>query len=264
MRGPMQPQYDDFADIYEQSIEGSPIARQNLPFYLSLYRKAGGPVVEMGVGSGRIAVEAARRGQTVIGIDNSPRMLATCRKRAQEAGVADRVRLIQADFRDFALDAPARLITMPFHTICDIGDAGDRRSILARIAAGLAPQGLFVFDHFVFDAEIAARYDNIPHIEAEYSDPETGHDVIFWTCGIYDFEQRQIKVVAWSDELDRDGIVVRRRYRRYTSCWVETDQMRAELNEAGLDVVAVYGDFQGGPVDDDSVVNVWISRRRAS
>ncbi len=257
----MQPQYDDFADVYEQSLEDSELARQNLPFYVSLYLKARGPVVELGVGTGRIAIEAAKRGQSVIGIDNSPRMLETCRKRAHEAGVSGRIQLVQADFRELKLDRPAQLIAMPFHTICDIGEASDRRAILARIAQNLSPQGLFVFDHFVFDADLAMRYDNVPHIEAEYTDPDTGREVIFWTCGMYDLEEQQIRVVAWTDELDRDGVVVRRRYRRYTSCWVETEQMRAELAEAGLKVVALHGDFKGGPVDDDAVVNVWITSR---
>jgi SAM-dependent methyltransferase len=257
----MHPQYDDFADVYEQTIEGSPIARQNLPFYVRLYLKSPGPVVELGIGSGRIAVEAARRGQRVIGIDNSPRMLESCRRRAAEAGVADSIRLIQADFRDFTLDQPARLIAMPFHTICDIADREDRRRVLRRVAQSLAPGGRFVFDHFTFDPELAMRYNNVPHIEAEYTAPETGCEVIFWTCGLYDFEAQQIRVVAWSDELDAEGVVTRRRYRRYTSCWIETDQMHQELQEAGLAVEALYGDFMGHEADDESDVNVWITRR---
>jgi len=257
----VQSQYDDYADVYEQSIEESPIARQNLPFYVRLYLTAQGPVVELGVGSGRIAVEVARRGQRVIGVDNSARMLDSCRRRAEAAGVLGALRLVQADFRDLALDEPVSLVTMPFHTICDIADGSDRRRILARVAASLAPGGRFVFDHFVFDPELAARYDNVPHVEAEYTDPETGREVIFWTCGLYDYEERTIRVIAWSDEMDRDGIVTRRRYRRYASCWIEPDVMRAELEEAGLTVDAVYGDFAGGPVDDEATVMVWIARR---
>jgi SAM-dependent methyltransferase len=257
-------QYDDYADVYEQSIEDSPIARQNLPFYVRLYVKAPEPVVELGVGAGRIAIEAARRGRRVIGIDNSLKMLDLCRRRAEEAGVAESLRLVRADFRDFELDQAAALIAMPFHTICDIADPQDRAAILKRVAANLAPGGRFVFDHFVFDPELAARYDNVPHIEAEYTDPETGREVLFWTCGLYNFEERTIRVIAWSDELDRDGVVTQRRYRRYTSCWIEPDGMAAELEAAGLSVEALYGDFTGGAVDDDSAVNVWVARRRDS
>lgn len=257
----MSAEYDEFGDVYEQCIEQSEIARRNLPFYVRLGAKSPGTVVELGVGTGRIAVEVARRGKHVIGVDNSLRMLDACRRRAAEAGVADSVHLIHSDFRAVTLAEPVPLVTMPFHTICDIAEPSDRAQVLRRVADSLLPGGRFVFDHFVFDAELAQRYDNVPHIEAEYMDPETGREVIFWTCGIYDLEDQRIRVVAWSDELDRDGVLVRRRYRRYTSCWIETEQMRAELETAGLEVEAVYGDFDGTPLTEDAAVNVWIARK---
>jgi hypothetical protein len=176
--------------------------------------------------------------------------------------VAERLTLIQSDFRDLTLPAPVALVTMPFHTICDIAASSDRRRVLERVAASLLPGGRFVFDHFVFDADLAMRFNNVPHLEAEYTDTATGHDVLFWTCGIYNFEERTIRVVAWSDEVDRDGIAVRRRYRRFTSCWIEQDEMRAELEAAGLAIEALYGDFDGGPADDEADLNLWIAVRR--
>jgi len=258
----LRAEYDDFADVYEHSIEDSPIAAQSLPFYTRLYVSCPGDVAELGVGTGRIAIEAARAGKRVIGVDNSPRMLGECRRRAKEAGVADRLTLVQGDFRDFALPAPVALIAMPFHTICDIADAGDRCRVLERVAASLLPGGRFVFDHFVFDAELAARFNNVPHLEAEYTDPATGNDVLFWTCGIYNFEERTIRVIAWSDEVDGAGLVIRRRYRRYTSCWIEQAEMRSELEAAGFDIEALYGDFDGGQADDGATLNLWIALRR--
>lgn len=260
----MSAEYDDYADVYERTIEDSPIAVESLPFYVDLYTSCPGTVVELGIGTGRIAVEAAKRGRRLIGVDNSRRMLNECRRRAAEAGVAGLIELIQRDFRDLALPEPASLVAMPFHTICDIADRADRRRVLSRVWSSLAPGGRFVFDYFVFDEELAARYNNIPHLEAEYTDPETGRDVLFWTCGLYNFEDRTIRVIAWTDEVGRDGVVERRRYRRYTSCWIEYDEMRSDLAEAGFAIEAVYGGFDGSAVGPDATIHLWIAQRPAS
>ena len=100
-------QYDRFADIYDIWTETAPAAQSNRGFYVEAYLAAGGPVVELGVGDGRIAVEAAARGCRVIGVDVSPVMLRRCRKRAEEAGVGDRIELLESDFRTFRLDDAA-------------------------------------------------------------------------------------------------------------------------------------------------------------
>ena len=84
-------------------------------FYGGMYVETEGPVVELGVGNGRIVIEAARQGKHVIGVDCSTGMLELCRSRAAQAGVADRLTLIQADFRDFELAEHDALISIPFH-----------------------------------------------------------------------------------------------------------------------------------------------------
>jgi len=96
-------EYDAFADIYDIWVETAPVTKRNLPFYVEEYLRTAGPVVELGVGNGRIAIEAARQGKPVIGVDSSAEMLKLCRERAETAGVAHLLTLIQADFRHFVL-----------------------------------------------------------------------------------------------------------------------------------------------------------------
>ena len=92
-------EYDSFADIYAVWTDTASSAGANLGFYLDLYAANEGPVVELGVGDGRIAVAAAVRGCHVTGVDLSAAMLALCRQQAERAGVLDRITLLQADFR---------------------------------------------------------------------------------------------------------------------------------------------------------------------
>src|SRR5450432_2679916 len=84
-------EYDRFADIYSVWTDTAASALANLAFYVDAYSAAEGPVVELGVGDGRIAVAAAARGCAVIGVDLSAAMLERCHQRAGQAGVADRL-----------------------------------------------------------------------------------------------------------------------------------------------------------------------------
>src|SRR6266702_7070010 len=106
-------QYEPFAEIYD---EWSSDMTEDVPFYVDLAREADGPIVELAVGNGRVAIPVAREtGRRVIGIDSSPAMLAEARRRADEAGVE--LTLREGDMRELALDEPAALIYVPFRSL---------------------------------------------------------------------------------------------------------------------------------------------------
>ncbi len=253
-------EYDTFASIYEIWTATAPAAARNLPFYVEVCRETPGLVVELGVGDGRIAVEVAKVGKSITGVDASAEMLHRCRARAQAAGVLDRLTLIHADFRDFVLPQPAELITIPYHTIGHLVTMDDKRAGLRHIYSQLAPGGRLIFDHFVFDPDAAARHSGVI-LRAEYTDSETGQDVLLWTTTRYDLEAQTMRIIAWTDEIDGVGVVVRRQYHRLNFSWLEPEQARALLEEAGFEIEALYGDFDRSPFCDDSPEQIWVARR---
>jgi SAM-dependent methyltransferase len=174
------------------------VAGRNQPFYIEEYVRTDGLAVELGIGNGRIAIEAARRGKPVSGVDSSAEMLARCRERADAAGVAPLLTLHQADFRDFALPEPAHLIAIPFHTIGHLVTIEDKRAALRRIHSHLVPGGRLIFDHFVFNPE-SARRNASPGLHAEYTDAATGRDVLLWAGATYDFAAQTMRLIAWTD-----------------------------------------------------------------
>src|ERR671924_332792 len=130
---------------------------EDVPFYVELAREADGPVVELAVGTGRVAIPVARdTGKRVLGFDLSPAMLAVARERVAEAGVD--VELHEQDMRDFALDEPAALVYCPFRALLHLSNWPDRRRVFERVAAALRPGGRFAWNTFVFDP-IAQLYD---------------------------------------------------------------------------------------------------------
>jgi ubiquinone/menaquinone biosynthesis C-methylase UbiE len=257
-------EYDTFASIYEIWTATAPVAAHNLPFYVEICRETPGLVVELGVGDGRIAVEVAKAGKPITGVDSSTEMLHRCRAKAQAAGALDRLTLIHADFRSFTLPQPAHLITIPFHAIGHLVTMDNKRAGLRHIYSQLTPGGRLIFDHFIFDPEKARTRHNVATLRAEYTDSETGRDTLLWVTTRYDPATQTIRIIAWTDEIDGVGVMVHRQYHRLTFSWLEPAQTRALLEETGFEIEALYGDFDRSPFGDDSPEQIWVARRPPS
>ena len=131
---------------------------EDVPFYVELARESEGPLVELAVGNGRVAIPVAREtGRPVLGIDISPVMLAQARERAAAAGVE--LELRKEDMRDLELDEPAGLIYVPFRAPAPPADLGRQAPRVRARPAALRPGGRFAWNAFVFDPHIAARID---------------------------------------------------------------------------------------------------------
>src|SRR4051794_26038231 len=160
----MSSWYDSWADRYDDRSTG---VAADVPFYVGLAREADGPLVELAVGTGRVAIPVAQAtGSRVVRIDSSPGMLAQARKRAVEAGVE--LDLREGDIRELELEEPAGLIYCPARSLLHLPPWADRRRCFERVAASLLPHGRFAWNAFAFDHHIASA------IEGEHADPSPG------------------------------------------------------------------------------------------
>jgi SAM-dependent methyltransferase len=254
--------FDDFADVYEAWCRSAaPVTDANRRFYAEEYRAAGTPVVELGIGDVRIAIEAARDGVDVTGVDSSSEMLARCRARFEEEGLLERLHLVQADFLELELSEPARFVAIPFHTIGALVGLDAKRAFLERIHASLAPGGRLVFDHFVFDGGFAAQRNGVPELREELRGPD-GRDLLLWVACTFDLERQAMRIVAWTDEVEPDGTVSRRRYRRVDFSWIEVEDARRLLEETGFEIEHLWGSFDREAfVPGRSGHQIWVARR---
>jgi SAM-dependent methyltransferase len=253
--------YDGFADIYDAWCESAPVTARNKVFYVELMIDSPGPVVELGVGNGRICVEVAGRGQRVFGVDSSSRILDLCRRRAQQAGASDSLTLVQADFRDFDLPEPVPLITMPFHSIGHLLTREDKMTALRNIHGQLVTGGRFVFDHFIFDPDYPVP-SGVTVLRAEATDPETDRDRLIWESSTRDTSRQVVHIVVCVEDLDDTGTVSKRRYLRSDLSWLSPEESRSLLEETGFEIEAVFGDFDRSPLGQSSPEQIWIARRR--
>src|SRR5947207_2493466 len=142
---------DDYAPIADLYDHVAPYrALPDIPFYVDAARESGGPVLEIGCGSGRVLIPTARAGIEIPGLDLSPGMLAVCHQHLadESAEVQSRVHLVEASMTAFDLGRTFRLITIPFRPFQHLLTVRDQLACLACIRRHLAPDGRLVFDLF--------------------------------------------------------------------------------------------------------------------
>ena len=208
----------------------------DVAFYVGLARQADGPLVELAVGTGRVAIPVAQAtGRPVIGIDSSPAMLAQARVRASVAGV--RLDLREGDMRDLALDEPAALIYCPFRALLHLPTWADRRRTFERVAAALRPGGRFAWEAFAFDHRIAAGYDGVHQAEPV---PHT------------------VRYAVGENRVD----IVRDDGARSSLWWATKNEWLGLIDVAGLEVEALYGGFAGERFTGERTEDVFVARHR--
>jgi ubiquinone/menaquinone biosynthesis C-methylase UbiE len=223
---------EGFANRYEQ---WSAHMTADIPFYVGRAGEADGPLVELAIGNGRVAIPVAQAtGRAVIGIDSSPAMLQQAQARAAEAGVE--LELRKGDMRDLTLDEPAALIYCPFRSLLHLPTWADRRRVFERVAASLRPEGRFAFNAFAFDHHRAAQLDG------QHRDEPVPH------TNRYAVGDNRIDLVL--DDGSKSSL-----------WWATKNEWLGLLDVAGLRVEALYGGFAGEPFDDDSREYVFVARR---
>ena len=218
-----------FAENYERWAADM---TADVPFYVELAKEADGPVVELAVGTGRVAIPVARAiGRTVIGIDSSPAML----EQARAAG-ADVLDLRLGDMCDLELDEPAALIYCPFRALFHVPTWAKRRRLFERVAANLRPGGRFAWNVFAFHHGIAAQVEGkrqeepIPYT-LRYSVGDNRADIVL---------DNGEKSSLW---------------------WMTKNEQLGLIDVAGLEVEALYGGFAREPFTDESTEYVWVTRK---
>ncbi len=225
--------YDAFAPIYD---DWSAHMTDDVAFYVELARETEGPLVELAVGNGRVAIPLAREaGRKVLGIDASPAMLEQARARAGEAGVD--LELRHGDMRELELDEPAGLIYVPGRSLLHLPTWADRKLVFERVHASLRPDGRFAWNAFVFDPRIAARNDG------EWAEQN----------GI----RHRIDHAKHDNRIDitlESGDAI-------SLWWLNRSEWEGLIETAGFELEALYGGFERQPFDETATEFVWVVRK---
>lgn len=262
----MDPYYDRYsqaADRYDALHAGQ---TGDVAFYVEEAKAAGGRVLEVGCGTGRVTLAIAAAGVEVVGLDRSPHMLAVAeaKRRRGDPAVRGRVAFARADMRAYAFRRPFARVILPFRVLQAMESLADQLAALAAARAALADDGRLVFD--VFDP----RYDllaagvggptPLAPTGREVGTPDGGRIVERFT-NRFDPGRQIVETMLVYEREGPDRVVVERSFEplrlRYFFRW----EIEHLLARAGYEVESLYRGWEWeteGPHGSDMV---WIARK---
>lgn len=230
--------YDELGPLYDSWCRS---VTEDVGFYVQLAVESGGPVLEIGVGSGRIAVPTALAGVRVVGIDTSPTMLDLTRERAATLDLP--IEVHQADMRALPDLGTFPLVTIPFRALLHLRDDDERLAVLAAIRERLAPEGCLAFDVFHPD------HRDISETQGRWLEREPGiHERADWRPG-----ERSLTLTVRAGDTDATMVL----------WWVDPPGWRRLLRDAGYGEIESYGWFDRRRLRPGSSDSVWIASRSA-
>lgn len=243
--------WDTYADFYDWE-NARTMARRDVPFWKGVAAAAGGPVLELGCGTGRVLMPVARAGTPVVGIDLSERMLARARARIKRARLARLARLVRGDIRHLPFpDSRFAVVMAPYGILQSLTSDADLRAALDAVTRALRPGGRFVME-LVADLPAWQEYSKVTKlrgwrpgrkayltlVESVRQDRRKGLTV---------FEQEYVESRARGKRSQRFTLAFRT---------ISIAQMASRLERAGLKVRATLGSYDGDPWTKDS--DTWI------
>jgi SAM-dependent methyltransferase len=237
----------------------------DLPFYLELAKKCGGPVLEIGCGTGRVLLPIARQGIRIDGVDNSAAMLSVLRTHLKQElpEVRRNVHLYRRDMRHFRLKKKYALVTIPFRPLQHMRTVEDQVAALTSAAFHLTKNGILAFDVFF------PKFEKIPGgigeevLELEWHDPADPMKMLrrYFRKESVD-KINQIFTATFFYRTYQGGKLVKEETDPLTMSYYTYPHLRALFLLAGLEPVKEYGSFERTPLDNSAEQMVFLLKRR--
>lgn len=251
--------WDDYADYYDWE-NAQTVGRRDVAFWQRMARQAGGraPILELGCGTGRVAIPVAKSGATVIGIDRSESMLARGRKNVRRARIGSQVKLLRGDIRHLPFpDRSFPLVMAPYGILQSLLDERVLKATLKEVSRVLTRKGTFGLE---LVADLPAWEEYSRHTSLRGTRGPKGKPIVL----IESVKQDRRNHITRFEQEFVEGRGKSASRKKFTLAFrtLSVPQMVQRLEKAGLEVSALLGDYQGGPWDLRADVWIILARRR--
>jgi SAM-dependent methyltransferase len=262
----MRPAIDSYS-VTAKYYDSAYAAKQDLvdlPFYLDLAEQAGGSILELACGTGRVLLPIARKGIEIHGVDNSRPMLEILKSHlaGEPREVRQRVTLHDGDMRDFQLGEQFPLVIIPFRPMQHMHTVEDQVSALATAASHLSKGGLLAFDVFYPKFDVITSKMGEEVMEFEWSRRLDSTEVVrrYFRKDSVD-KINQIFYFTFIYRTLREGKVILEETEDFKLSYFTYPHLRALFLLAGLEPVAEYGSFAKDPLDNRSEQMIFLLRK---
>jgi SAM-dependent methyltransferase len=238
--------------------------RDDVRFYRTLADERGGPVLDLGCGTGRLMAPLLRAGHTVVGVDSAPAMLSRAAARVGRLASPARRRalLVRADLRALALAPRFAFAVAAFHSIQHLATDADLARFFAGAARALIPGGWLAFDTFAPNARLLARARDPRRRwgRTRFEHPATGRRIAYSES--YRLIGRILYMILYYEPVDARGRTLGRERRVLLSHrLLEAGEIEDLLAAAGLKLIATWGGFDGSPLEPPTEQHVFLARK---
>jgi SAM-dependent methyltransferase len=231
--------YAAFAEIYDLFYADF---EDDLPMYQGFAERTGGPILEIGAGTGRVSIALGEAGHTVVGLELADDMRTLAQLKIVDAAVVDRVRLIAGDMRHFKINQYFGLVIAPLNTFLHNLTLDDQLATLASIKRHLRPGGLLVLDCFNPDPAHAAD-DRRLILQRTVDDPASHDPAQLWLVRSTDWGQQLQEITYFADRVDAHGqlhrVTLATQFR-----FIFRHEMQLLLKLGGFDLKETYGSYE--------------------
>ena len=256
---PMEPEPNPYAVVarfYDLEYADD---NDDLPFYLNLARRLKGPILEVGVGTGRVAIALARAGHTVVGIDTSDEMLAIAKAKLKGA-LAKKVRLENADARTLKMSERFDLIIIAANSFAHFLTESDQQQALTSLKNHLSDTGPLVI---ALQNPYVWALDNEPDrvlLSWEKDGPGKGERTTKTFSAWPDLSRQVRHLQVWYDVVD-SGLALQRYSAAMQLRWFYRFELALLLEQAHLQVEDLYGSYELEPYTDESPLLLVVAKR---
>ncbi|OFW00500.1 MAG: hypothetical protein A3I61_04110 [Acidobacteria bacterium RIFCSPLOWO2_02_FULL_68_18] len=249
--------WDDYAPFYDWE-NARTLGRRDVSFWRTVARAARGPVLELGCGTGRIAVPLGRAGVHLVGVDRSEGMLTRARQRVARTRLRRRVRLIRGDIRHLPFAASSfATVLAPYGVLQSLLRERDLAATLASVHAVLASGGTFGLE---LVADLPAWQEYTKHVSLRGWRGRPGGARVTLVETVRQDRARRLTIFD-QEFVERRGRT--RHTRRFALAFrtLSVPQMVRRLEKAGFAITALLGDYRGGRWDPRAEVWVILARK---
>lgn len=248
--------WDEYAAYYDWE-NAQTVGRRDIAFWRRMAATVDGPILELGCGTGRVALPVARQGATVVGIDRSSAMLVRARRRVKRARLGSRVQLVRGDIRH--LPFPERsfpLVMAPYGILQSLLVERDLKQTLEAVTRVLTRKGTFGLE---LVADLPAWDEYSKRVSMRGKRGPNGKPITL----VESVKQDRVHHITRFEQEFVEGRgkdAIRKKF-ALAFRTLTVPQMVGRLETAGLRVSAVLGDYQGGPWDLRAEVWIILARR---
>ena len=239
--------YTPFAELYDLFYDDF---QEDLDMYLGFAERTGGPILEIGSGTGRVALALAEAGHTVVGLELSDALRTVAQHKADRAQRTDRVEFVAGDMRRFQIDRHFGLIIVPLNTFLHNLTLDDQLATLACCKKHLRPGGLLVLDCFIPDPAHAAD-DGRLIVQRSAVEWDTGQTALLLLSRTTEWGRQQQEITYLIDRPDQHGRVLRT-VLQTTFRFIFHHEMTLLLKLGGFDLKEAYGSYELEPFENGS------------